>query len=277
MTTTASGFALKPGPASLRILLADAWRSRDLVLALARKDFFVRYRRASLGVLWAVGLPLVQAVVLTVVFSRIGRFPTGTSYAAFVFSGMVAWSYFSATFTTGSTAIVDNAGMANRIYFPRMALPAIGVIANLYSFVVTLIILLGICLGFRVHLGVPVVLMLPATVLMVLLTLAFSLFASALHVYFRDVRFLVQASLIAWFYLTPIFYPIDLKAIDGALKAVLLVNPMTGVVEVFRAATVGADSELGLSVAISCLWVVVLLGVALVLHRRYDRLFTDLL
>jgi lipopolysaccharide transport system permease protein len=275
VSARAQGFVLEPGSGSLRTLLVDTWDSRRLLLTLARKDFFVRYRRASLGILWAVGLPLLQAVVLTIVFSRVGRINAGTTFAVFVFAGMAPWSFFTTTFGTGSTAIVDNAVMASRVYFPRMILPLVTVVANVYSFAVSIVILVLLSLGLRVHLGASILLLIPGVALVVLLAAAFSLVASALHVYFRDVRFLVQASLIAWFWLTPIFYPLSL--VEGALKKFILVNPMTGVVEVFRAATVGADADAGIAVGFTLLWSAVLLISALLLHRRHDRLFTDLL
>jgi len=251
------------------------WAERELLLTLARKEFFVKYRRASFGVLWAVGLPTIQAVVLIAIFSRVVRVETGVDYIVFVFSGMAAWSYFSSTMPAASTAVVDNSGLASKIYFPRAVLPLITIGANLYGFVVTLAILVGMCVFHLKHVGVEILLLVPGTLLLVLLTTGMALLNSALHVYFRDLRFIIQATLMAWFYITPIFYPARLAT--GVLHTVIIVNPITGVVELMRAATVGADTALGTSVAITAAWALAALAGGLFAHRRYDRLFTDLL
>lgn len=275
MTAPATVVRLEASPESLRTLLGRTWAARDLIATLARKDFIVRYRRASFGILWAVGMPAIQALVIVTVFSRIVRVETGVKYPVFVFAGMTAWSFFSATIGTASTAVVDGSGLASKIYFPRLVLPLVSLGANLYGFVVILGILVGLTLAYRVHIGIAILLIVPATLLLILLSLGFALVASALHVYFRDIRFMIQASLLVWFYITPIFYPTYLAG--GAIRAVVLGNPVTGIVELYRAATVGADAPLGLVVGITSAWAAVLLTVGLTLHRRFDRRFTDLL
>lgn len=273
--STVDGFELRGESTPVGRLLADLWASRRLIAILARKDFYVRYRRASFGLLWAVGLPLFQAAVMAVVFSRVVRIETGVSYPVFLFAGLVPWSFFASTLGTASTAIVDGASLSNRIYFPRAVLPLVTVAANLYGFVISVGILLLLCLAFGVGLGPEVVLLVPATLLLVALATGFGLFAAAAHVYFRDVRYLVQASVTAWFYATPVLYPLDLA--PSSLRTVIEVNPATGVVQLFRAATVGSSTGLVTPAAITCAWVVVLLAAALQLHRRYDRVFADLL
>lgn len=269
---SASGFDLTATPAPVRRLLRDLWRSRSLVFVLARKEFFVRYRRTSFGLLWAVFLPVLQATVLTLVFGRLLK-ARGPDYPVYVFSGMVPWSFFVSSFGQGATAIVDNTTLANRIYFPRAVLPLVPVMSSLFSIAITIALLVVMAVGFGVDLG-PELLALPAGVLLVALVSAcFGLVASALHVYFRDVRFLVSAALTVWLYLTPVIFRVE--QLPRLLRPVVRANPMTGVVELFRFATVGAsDGWLG-SLVVTGVWVVVLLTVALQLHRRFDRLFAD--
>lgn len=261
-------------PTGRMALLADLWASRRLLVMLARKDFFVRYRRATFGVLWAVGLPLLQAVVLAVVFSRVARIHTHTSYAVFVFAGMVAWTFFSSTLTTASTSIVDGSELSTKIYFPRALFPLVTLAANLYGLAVTVVILGVMSAAFGAPVGARTLLLVPAILVLVALTAGFSLVLAALHVYFRDVRFLVQAALLGWFYLTPVIYPIGLL---HGLRPWLDANPATGLVELFRAATVGADHGWLTSLWWSLGWTVALLALALALHRRRDRVFVDLL
>lgn len=262
-------------PLSLPVLIGHVWDSRELLAVLARKDFYVRYRRASFGLTWAVGLPLFQSVVLAVVFSRVVHIHTGTNFAVFVLAGMVVWTYFSNTLSAASTAIVDGSGMAARIYFPRVVLPLVSVLANLYGYAITVAILLILSPILGVGLGAGILWLVPATVLTVAMTAGACLVASALHVYFRDVRYLVTAAVIGWFYLTPVLYPLRLA--HGPLHALILANPVTGLVELARAATAGADPGWGWSALVSLAWALLLAAAGLALHRRYDRVFTDLL
>ena len=256
--------------------LRSLWDSRQLIATLARKDFFVRYRRASLGVLWAVGLPLLQALVFTVIFTHVIKIRTGSSsYGAFVFAGMVPWSYFASTVSGASSAVVDGSGMASRIYFPRAVLPLVPVVANLYSMCITVVILLVLCLALGVHLGLALLLLPPAALLVAVLAASLAMVNAALHVYFRDMKFLVQAFFAVWIYVTPVIYPLHLA--PASLRTALQCNPMTGVVEMFRAATVGADPDWQVSLAATGVAMLALASLALFLHRRYDRLFTDLL
>jgi ABC-type polysaccharide/polyol phosphate export permease len=272
VASTTEGFDLTPAPAPARTLVRDVWRARGLIAVLARKDFFVRYRRTSFGLLWAVGLPLLQAAILTLVFGRLLK-SHAPDYAAFVFAGMVPWSYFSSTLGGGATALVDNASLSNRIYFPRAVLPLVSAVSALYGLAVTVAILIVMCVGFGVHLGPKVVLLVPGVALVAVLASAFALVLSALHVYFRDVRFLVTASLTVWLYVTPVIFQVD--QLPHVLRPFVRLNPMTGVVELFRYATVGASSQWTASLAVTAVWIVALVAIALVLHRRFDRLFAD--
>jgi lipopolysaccharide transport system permease protein len=271
---SAEGFDLTGTPPPVRTLVRDVWRSRSLLAILARKDFFVRYRRASFGMLWAVGLPVLQAVVLAAVFSKILA-QRAEDYPVYVFSGIVPWSFFAATLSQGSTAVVDNSGLSNKIYFPRAILPLVSVVSSLYGMTISLGILVLMCIGFGVDLGPQVLLIVPGTVLVALLASAFALVNSALHVYFRDIRYLVQASLTVWIYLTPVIFKVE--QLPSSLRPVIKLNPMTGMVELFRFATIGASPGWLGSLLITGIWTVVLVLVALQLHRRFDRVFADLL
>lgn len=272
MQSIGDGFDLTASPPPVRHLVRDVWRSRSLIAVLARKEFFVRYRRTAFGLLWAVGLPLVQAAILTLVFGRLLR-SHAADYAVYVFSGMVPWSFFSTTVSGGATSIVDNSALSNRIYFPRAVLPLVSVVSATYGIAVTVVLLIAMCVGFGVSLGPEMLLLAPAVAVVAVLAASFSLVLSAIHVYFRDVRFLVTAALTVWLYVTPIIFAID--QLPEALRPVVRFNPMTGVVELFRFATVGASPNWTASLLITGAWVVVLVVAALQLHRRFDRLFAD--
>src|SRR4051794_27271359 len=115
------GFELTGPGTSPGMLLREVWGSRRLIGVLARKDFLVKYRRTSLGLIWAVAVPAVQAVVLAVVFSHLVGSTRGlarpsgsqtTAYGVFIFAGMVPWAFFNAALAAGGTSVVDGTGLA---------------------------------------------------------------------------------------------------------------------------------------------------------------------
>ena len=270
------GFELHGSSTAVTHLVRDLVRSRDLLRTLARKDFFVRYRRTSFGMLWAVGMPLIQAAVLAVVFTRIVRIETGGNYGVFVFSGMLPWTFLASTVTIGSTSIVDGAALATKIYFPRALLPLVTLGANVYGFVPGIAVLLIAAATIGEGASVDMLLVIPATLLMIVFVASLVLVLAGLHVYFRDLRFIVQAVILAWFYATPVIYPIELA--DGFLRTVLLANPATGMVMLFRdAVSDSGTADLGIALASTGAWTVVLAAIALTLHARRDRVFVDLL
>ena len=258
----------------VRTLARDLWRSRDLLAVLARKEFFVRYRRTSFGLVWAVGIPLVQALVLAIVLHHFVRFKTSGNYPVFVFSGVLAFNFFSTGISSGTGSIVDNRDISTKIYFPRAVFPAMTVISGLYGLVVTAVLLIVLQAAYGSAPGLATLLLVPAIALAVVLTLATSLVLAALQVYFRDIKFVVQAALLGWFYLTPVFYP--LQAV-GRIWPWLRINPMTGVVELFRVASVGADPGWLPALWWSLGWSALLIVIAALLYRRFDRVFADLL
>lgn len=267
--------SLSSHPASLRSWLASMWAHREVIGILARKDFQVRYKRASLGILWAVAVPILQAAALVVIFSRVGKFGTSSfNYPMFVLSGTLAWAYFISTLTSATTAIVDGSTFTDKVWFPRAVLVLAPVLGNLVSLGITMII---VFLAIPV-LGSPVTLRLlllfPATALLIAMALAVSLVAAALDVYFRDVKFIVQAGAILWFYITPLVYPLSAL---GRLGPVLRFNPVTGVASLFQVATAGHAGPVLIPVIVSIGFTLVLLIAGVEAHRRHDRLFVDLL
>jgi len=274
-TVALEGFDLEGERSKLRQIFVDSWRSRDLIVMLSRKDFFVRYRRASFGLLWAVGLPAFQALVLSVVFSRLIRFETGVPYGVFVFAGITPWSYFNSSISSAATSIVDGQTLATKVYFPRAILPFVVIGANFMAFIPAVVVLVAFALLSGVTIGWNLLLLIPATLVLLGLTAAFSLVLSAAHVYFRDVRYVVAAALIAWMYATPVIYPLD--KMHGTIRTIIEINPATGMVELFRQAVGVHDPGWMATLPWTFGWMAALLVVGAMLHRRFDRVFVDLL
>lgn len=257
------------------VFLKELWRARHLIIILARREFHTRYRRASFGVLWALILPLVQSLVMAAVLGRFIRIQHGVDYPAFILTGIVAWTFFATALGAASTAIVDSVTIANRVYFPRAVLPIAQVIQNLYAFSITIVVVLAILPAFGVGFGLRDLLIIPGALMVILLALGFSLIFSALHVFFRDIRYLVTAALTVWLYATPVIYAATAPQVRR-FHTVLTINPVTGAVDMFRAATVGGGPLLA-PVTATIVWIASLLLIGFVLQSRFNRAFTDLM
>jgi ABC-type polysaccharide/polyol phosphate export permease len=205
---------------------------RELILQLVRRDVLTRYKRSVLGIAWTLLNPLGMMLVLTLAFSQILRFNTVYGYAAFVLSGLIAWNFFSQSTTAAMVNLVWGGGLLSRIYIPRasFALAAIG--TAMVNILLALIPLLLV----NVITGVPITpafLFVPVPLLLLAcFSLGLGLLLSTSAVYFPDVAEMYQIALSAWFYLTPIIYPIE--ALPEQLQFWIRFNPMYQLLNLFR-------------------------------------------
>lgn len=257
-----------------RILLRDLRRAWPLLPLLARQDYVARYRSAALGLLWSVFLPLLQGAVLAVVFSHVVKVSTGgQSYPVFVFLGMNAWAFISTSWTAGATSIVDGSPIASRVYFPRLLLPAVPAVANLPALAISNAVALLAMPLFGVPFKVSLLLLPVAMLLEAILVISLSAVTTLLHVYFRDVRYLVSALLMVAFYATPVIYPLTL--VHGLLRALVLANPATGIVQLARFAVFGTSDDLVFALLATLVWTIALTFIAIRSFGRYERIAVD--
>jgi ABC-type polysaccharide/polyol phosphate export permease len=268
------GFDLTAEPPSTRQVLVDLWRARELVLMLSRKEFFVKFRRTSGGVIWSILLPIIQASVMAVVLSQVVQFETGIGYPAFIYSGMIAFTFVSNGVVAGVGSVVDGSGLATKIYFPRLVFPVVVVGAGFYSLLPALAVLLVMGVIFDAHFGLHTLWLVPGLALLCLFTVSCAAVLGVAQVYVRDLRYVVAAGVQPWLYLTPVFYP--LVAV-GRYRSWIEVNPATGLIELFRASLGAADPGWGSAVGWTIGWSVALGILAIALFRRYDRVVVDLL
>lgn len=249
------------------------WRHvGGLVWVLSRKNFQVRYKRSLLGVGWAVIQPTFQAGVLVFIFTQVFRLTPVPDYPLYVLSGMFAWGFASQAMTASTSAVVDNASLVRKVPMPGYIFPLSVVGGSLLAF-------LG---GFGVLVLVTVatghaswrLLTLPAMIgAEVLLVAVFGVLASALHVAWRDVRYLVESGLFVLFYATPVLY--DLTRIPESLRPWLRLNPFAGVLSLQRWAVMGRPVD-GQSVAVAAAVTAALAVVAVVVYKRRSPTFADL-
>lgn len=243
-------------------------------MILARKDFQTRYKRASLGIAWAVVVPLIQAAAMAVVFSRVIKTGGGHGYPIYVLSGIVPFTYFSMVISAGVTSLVDGSNVTDKVWFPRLVLALVPVISSLVGYLIALVSIVALMPVLGVGYSVRMLMLGPASLLLVALSTVVAAGAAALHVYFRDTKFVVQAALTVWVYVTPVVYNLKLLHHLGPLVEA---NPLTGVVVLFHWATVGGSDPLLVPAGVTCGVTAILALVVAEAYRRHDRLFVDLL
>ena len=278
MSTAVPVLELNGERTRLRTLVGDLWTHRGLVALLARQDYRSRYRSASLGLVWAVFLPMLQGLVIALVFSRI----TGggsKGFVPYVVCGVTAYGYVSGSLTAASTSIVDSSSIAGRIYFPRLVLPMVTPLANLPGLAVSSVLALLTALLLGEAPGWWLLLAPTTAALALALVVSAGALLSMLHVYSRDVRYLVQAGTLVLFYATPVIYFLEgkggIRPLPQGLLPYVMANPVTGIVQLNRLALTGHATRVGTAVLVTLGWIVVLTAMTLFAYCRHERVACD--
>jgi ABC-2 type transport system permease protein len=208
----------------------------ELLAELVRKDLKVKYKNSALGFVWSMANPLLYLAVFTLVFTFF--LPNGVPRFAVLFmSGFLVWSFFSSATLDATGAVVGNANLVRKVRFPRVVLPLASVGFAGVHFVLQLLVFFAFLVPFYpAAFGAQLWLLLPALAVAVAFTVAMSLLASALNVRYRDVQHLLEIVMLAWFWLTPIVYPVTVVRQRLAEEGLLwlfrlyMANPMTAVV-----------------------------------------------
>jgi len=203
-----------------------------LLQNLVLKDFRIRYRNMSLGVVWSIANPLVMMGVLTFVFTRIYPNPKIPNFAVFILCGLVPFNFYTLALNSGTTALLDNQSLVKRVQCPRRIFPIAAVLSNCLHFLIQIALLVTFvfAFGYRVNRFWPWLAVVWA--MEVLFMSGLALITSALDVYYRDVRYLAEASNVVMFWLVPIFYSFEM--VPERFRVLYFLNPITGVVVASR-------------------------------------------
>jgi ABC-2 type transport system permease protein len=212
--------------------LKEAWKYRDLIFFLVRRDITARYKRSVLGIAWTMLNPLGMMVVLSLVFSQVFRM-TMENYPTYVLSGLIAWTFFSQTSANSISVMVWGGDLFQRIYIPRSTLAISTIITGLVNLVLSLVPLVLVMLVTRVPISVWFLLAPVSMLLIGLFSLGVGLLLSTIGMYFADIVEMYAIILTAWMYLTPIIYPLSM--LPEWVQGWIQLNPMVHLVEFFRA------------------------------------------
>ncbi|MEZ4861313.1 MAG: ABC transporter permease [Caldilineaceae bacterium] len=233
---------VQAGQANVPERLRMLWRYRELVISLAVRELKARYKNTVLGFFWSLLNPLAMMLVFTMVFTVFMPKHEIKNFPIFVLCGLLPWNYFTAGVMGSIPVIVGNANLVTKVYFPREVLPLATVLANLFNFLLTLVVLFAALLIARTPLS-PWLWLLPVVILIQsCFILGLALLLSTLNVFYRDTMMVMDVAMLAWFFLTPIFYPIEtlpksylLLGMDLNLHRLMyILNPMASIVNTYR-------------------------------------------
>jgi lipopolysaccharide transport system permease protein len=266
---------LRPSRGWAALNLRDLWLYRELVYFLTWRDIKVRYKQTVLGAGWAILQPLINMVVLSVIFGNFAKMPTdGVPRPIFTFAALLPWGLFSKALNDAGRSMLSNRNMITKIYFPRLIIPLSSVLGGVVDFLIQfgILILMMVYYGFAPTLNIWA---LPLFLLLALATaLGFGLWLSALNVLYRDVNYILPFLTQLWVLVTPVAY--SSKVVPEQWRLLYALNPMVGVVEGFRWALLGTETSPGPSLILSVVISLVLLITGMYYFRRMERTFADM-
>lgn len=231
---------------------SDVVKYRYLLRNLVVRDLKARYKNSVLGVLWSILNPLFLMIVFTVLFSVLANNQI-RQYPIFVLVGLIPWNFFSGSLTSGTVSVTGNSSLVKKVYFPRELLPTSALLSNLVNFLFAFAVLIVFLYIFRIGLTIHA-LWVPAILLTQLIfTLGLILLLSSLTVFYGDVLMILEVVLLAWFFLTPVFYSLELFGETATVLGVTFnpaqvmrwINPMASIIDGYRTVLWGTYDSAG--------------------------------
>jgi lipopolysaccharide transport system permease protein len=210
-------------------------RSRNLmfvITSLVMRDFRVRYRNMSLGILWSLANPLIMMLVLTFVFKNVFPNSSVKNYPAFALIGLISYNFFGLAWSSSTTSLSYNAGLVKRVRMMREIIPIASVLAQSIHFLIQILLVLIFVIALGMHPTAEWLWIVPILAVELVFIGGLALLCSASDVYLRDTRYLVDSAVTVMFWLTPVFYPVEL--IPVRFRTVYELNPIAAVIVCLR-------------------------------------------
>jgi lipopolysaccharide transport system permease protein len=253
----------------------DIWAYRELLFFLTWRDVKVRYKQTALGAAWAILQPLFMMIIFTIFFGRLaGVGSAGIPYPLFALAGLVPWTFFANSITASGNSLVGSANLITKVYFPRIIVPAAAMLAGLVDFMLAFLLLVLLMFYYGVTLTSQI-LFLPVLVLLTaLFALGVGTWMSALNVKYRDVRFALPFLIQLWLFVSSVILPSS--SVPEKWRWLLMLNPMSAIIEGYRAALFGLPFDWP-ALGIASILTVLVLFYSLYSFGRVERSFADII
>jgi lipopolysaccharide transport system permease protein len=255
----------------------DLWKYRELFYFLAWRDVLVRYKQTAIGVAWALIRPLLTMIVFVFVFEKLAKLPSnGAPYPILVMAALLPWQFFANALSEAGNSLIGNANMISKVYFPRLVVPASAVIVTFVDFLISGLILIGLMIWYRFEPDLRILSLPLFIALAIAAAMGAGLWIAALNVKYRDFRYIIPFVVQFGLYISPVGFTSNIVSPEWRL--LYSVNPMVGVIDGFRWAILGGDTQLywpGLAVSVGLVLVVLVTGIGY--FRATEKTFADVI
>ncbi len=271
---------IKPQDKWYHLDLGAIWAYKDLLLLMVRRDFVSVYKQTILGPLWLFIQPIITTLTFTIIFGNIAHISTdGIPPILFYLSGITLWTYFADCLTKTSGTFIANAGVFGKVYFPRLIMPLSVLISNLVKLAIQLLMFLIFWIyflskGTDIHPHYLYIITVPFLILIMAgLGLGFGILISSLTTKYRDLTFLVGFGVQLMMYASPIVYP--LSVVPGKYKFILLLNPVTSIIEAFKFTFLGTGIWNWNALLYSIIFMIILVLLSVIVFKKVEKTFMD--
>lgn len=260
--------------------LKEVWQYKDLIWLFTKRSFVITYKQTVLGPAWLFINPILTSLIYTFVFGGIAKMSTdGLPQIVFYLTSTAIWTYFAGCVNKNATTFTANAGVFGKVYFPRLTMPISNVLGSLIQFGIQFILVLGVLTFFvitgEVHPNWWAFSLIPLVLVHLgMMGMGFGIIVSSMTTKYRDLTVLITFGVQLWMYATPIVYPLSQLG-EGTLKTLLMINPVTMPVEVFRYAVLGQGTINYLFLAISWIFTLLVLVFGIMIFNKVERTFMD--
>lgn len=247
-------------------LIDEQLEYRELLFSLVRRDLLLRYKQTLLGFGWAILVPALHMLVFTAIFTRVVRLETDVPYPIYAYAGLLPWTFFASALTFGATSLTRDVSLVTKVWFPREIFPFAAVLVSMVDFLVASSLLVVLMVVYGVAPGIEVVALPLILLIQIAFTAGMALLLALANLLYRDVKYLLGIGLTVWMLLTSVVYPVE--RIGGRLAEWLMLNPMTPIIDAYRAVLLRGEwpaaGPLAYAAAVS---IAVLIGAWTLFHR----------
>lgn len=264
----------------LSLNLKEVWQYRDLIWLFTKRNFVVTYKQTILGPLWIFINPFLSSLMYAFVFGGVAGMSTdGLPQILFYLASNAIWAFFASCLGDNASTFRSNAGVFGKVYFPRLTSPISNAISAAIRFCVQMLLVLAFLLFYvfkgEVHPHWEAWLLIPLCLLNLgLIGMGFGIIISSLTTKYRDLTVFVRFGVQLWMYGTPIVYPLSQLG-DGTMKTLIMLNPVTSAVEIFRYAVLGQGTIVTANVVFSWIFAIIVAFIGIIIFNKVERTFMD--
>lgn len=254
--------------------IKEIWQYRDIFIALTFRDIKARYKQSVLGIMWVIIQPIATCLVFTIVFGYFVRVDSGDiPYPVFVFSGLLLWQFFSRNLGEGTGSLVANSAFINKVYFPRMGIPLIGLLSSTIDFLLALVVLFVMMILFGVAFQGQTIFAPLIIFVTFCLTYAGALIFAPLNAIYRDVGMAIGYGTTFLMYLSPVIYPVSF--LPEQYQWLFDFNPIATLLDWMRWALIGTDLPSSRAFVVLGVTVFICLGIGRAVFRKLEPSIVD--